>query len=102
MFYGQMPHLTPALQPPSVSHWQKATAVTGPWRSCCTPVVREWGTQWAGSDHTVGRLRGHLSSIFQADFWSPSQMDQVICKSGLGGVGRLDLQGPPWTVGPGS
>lgn len=28
MLFGLMPHLMPALQPPSVSHWQRATAVT--------------------------------------------------------------------------
>ena len=44
MLFGLMPHLMPALQPPSVSHWQRATAVTGPWRSCCTPVVRDWAS----------------------------------------------------------
>ena len=61
MLCGQMPHLMPALQPPSVSRWLRATAVTEPWRSSCIPVVRDWGTQWASSD----QLQDYLGSIFQ-------------------------------------
>lgn len=41
MLCVQMPSLTPVLQQLSVSPWQKATSVTGPWRSSCTPVVRD-------------------------------------------------------------
>lgn len=41
MLCVQMPSLMPALQQLSVSPWQRATSVIGPWRSSCTPVVRD-------------------------------------------------------------
>lgn len=41
---ARMPSLMPALQPLSASRWQRATGVTGPWRSSCTPVVRDGPT----------------------------------------------------------
>lgn len=90
MLCGQMLPLMPALQPPSVSRWQRATAATGPWRSCCTLVVREWGAQWTSSDLFQDHLGSSFSSI---GFWAPRQEGQVICEGGPDGTGKLDLQG---------
>lgn len=96
MLCGQTRPLTPALQPPSVSPWPRVTPATGPWRSCCTLVVRDWGAQWASSD----LLQDHLGSIvFKHRFLDPKPGGQVICEGGPGGTGRSDLQGLPGTVG---
>lgn len=67
---GQMPPLMPALQPPSVSHWQRATTVTGPWRSCYTPVVRDWDTPWVTPDLLLYEWGKHFSST---GFWAPAR-----------------------------
>lgn len=77
MLFGLMPHLMPALQPPSVSHWQRATAVTGPWRSCCTPVVRDWGTRWA----SAACFRTTWGAFFN-DFWAQSQTIESLVRVG--------------------
>lgn len=67
--------LMPALQQLYVSPWQRATSVIGPWRSSCTPVVRD------GAHSGTALLRlGMAWKQFSMTVQDPKQ-DQVILEN---------------------
>lgn len=96
---ARMPSLMPALQPLSASRWQRATGVTGPWRSSCIPVVRDG--PHGGPALIRLRMACPRSSV-QLRFRTPGKMNQVISEDGPREAERLHLQGPSGDRGLGS